>query len=251
MNLWRIMAVTTVSWARPSGRIPIDLDDIRSTTRPAVKQVGAGWWRDAVLSTGTRIVHAWGLNLVVLTIRVMPPWGGEPLGLPVNVRLHRTGGQDLIELADEMVREFCSWFPDREFCARTAPTRRSPARAFRASTSPRACGAMPLSTSFLPHDERAARAPEEEGSPLADSGADGQGEGGMPRSYLLGEGQDTGAPRSRRGIVSHFGTCLRWTTSQRSGQLLLLRRERLIGHSSQRSLVRSLLGQARATRDQS
>jgi len=76
---------------------------------------GAGWWRDAVRSTGGRVVHGFGLNLVVLTLRVKPPWAGEPLGLPVNMRLHRKNGATLLDLGEEMVREVASWFPDRSF----------------------------------------------------------------------------------------------------------------------------------------
>jgi hypothetical protein len=76
---------------------------------------GAGWWRDAVRSTGTRTVHALGLNLVVLTLRVHPPWGGEPVGIPINMRLHRKDGPSLLDLAKEMVTEVAGWFPDREF----------------------------------------------------------------------------------------------------------------------------------------
>lgn len=113
-DLWRLMALTIVSCTYRSGRISVDLDD--TLYHKAGRKVdGAGWWRDAVRSTGTKMVSAWGLNLVVLTIRVTPPWRGEPLGLPVNMRLHRKGGKSLLELADEMVREFCSWFPERQF----------------------------------------------------------------------------------------------------------------------------------------
>jgi hypothetical protein len=46
----------------------------------------AGSFRDSVSSTHARILYAHGLNLVVITLRVHVPWGGEPLGLPVNVR---------------------------------------------------------------------------------------------------------------------------------------------------------------------
>jgi hypothetical protein len=32
-----------------------------------------------------------GLNVVVLTLRIRPPWGDEPLGCPINVRLFHKG----------------------------------------------------------------------------------------------------------------------------------------------------------------
>ena len=113
-DLFRLLALTIVSYTCRTGRIPIDLDDTLYH-KSGRKVDGAGWWRDAVRSTNTKMVSAFGLNLVVLTLRVTAPWGGEPLGLPVNMRLHRKGGKTLIELASEMIREFCSWFPQREF----------------------------------------------------------------------------------------------------------------------------------------
>jgi hypothetical protein len=60
-------------------------------------------------------VYALGLNLVVLTLRVYPPWGGEPLGLPILMRLHRKGGDSLIELAQAMLQQLASWLPERVF----------------------------------------------------------------------------------------------------------------------------------------
>ncbi|MEJ7723082.1 MAG: hypothetical protein WKF64_02155 [Ilumatobacteraceae bacterium] len=46
-------------------------------------------FRDAVRSTARRVVYASGLNLVVITLRVSAPWGRCPIGVPINVRLHR------------------------------------------------------------------------------------------------------------------------------------------------------------------
>jgi hypothetical protein len=54
-------------------------------------------------------------RILLLTVCVQPPWGGEPLGLPINLRLHRKGQATLLELAEEMVREVSGWFPDRTF----------------------------------------------------------------------------------------------------------------------------------------
>jgi len=64
---------------------------------------------------GTKVVHCFGLNLLVLTLRIKPPWGGEPLGLPINLRLHRKQGPTLLALAREMIQEVATWFPDRDF----------------------------------------------------------------------------------------------------------------------------------------
>jgi hypothetical protein len=115
-ELWRSLTLLLVKRFCPSGTMIVDLDDtlFHHTGR---KVNGAGWWRDAVRSTATRIVHAWGLNLVVLTLRVNPVWGGEPLGLPINMRLHRKDGRTLIELAEDMLRQLSEWLPQRGFWA--------------------------------------------------------------------------------------------------------------------------------------
>jgi DDE superfamily endonuclease len=112
--LWKLVAVRLVSLFYLTGKIPIDTDDTLFH-KSGRKVNGCAWWRDAVRSTGQKVVHAFGLNLVTLTLRVKASWGGEPLGLPVNMRLHRKNGASLIDLADEMVREVASWFPDRAF----------------------------------------------------------------------------------------------------------------------------------------
>ncbi|HEY5526561.1 MAG TPA: transposase, partial [Candidatus Anoxymicrobiaceae bacterium] len=112
--LWRLLALALVAFFHPDGVIPLDLDDtLFHKTGRRIEE--AAWWRDAVASTGQKVVHAFGLNLVVLTVRVEAPWGGEPLGLPVNMRLHRKGGPSQIDLAAEVALETASWFPNREF----------------------------------------------------------------------------------------------------------------------------------------
>ena len=113
-ELWRLLAILLVRLFYPTGVILTDLDDTLFH-RSGRKVNGAGWWRDAVRSTGTKIVHAWGLNLVVVTLRINPPWGGEPLGLPINMRLHRKNGPTLIKLASQMLREVALWLPQRRF----------------------------------------------------------------------------------------------------------------------------------------
>jgi len=112
--MWRLLATLLVRLFYPGGTILTDLDDtlFHHTGR---KMDGAGWWRDAVRSTGQKVVHAWGLNLVVLTLRVQPFWGGGPLGLPINLRLHRKNGPSLIDLAEQMLCELVAWFPQRQF----------------------------------------------------------------------------------------------------------------------------------------
>jgi hypothetical protein len=112
--LWKLLAVLLVNTFAAAGVIELDLDDTLFH-RCGRKVAGAGWWRDAVRSTRTRTVYAWGLNLVVLTLRVHPPWGGEPLGLPILMRLHRKGGDSLIDLAEAMLQHLAGWLPERAF----------------------------------------------------------------------------------------------------------------------------------------
>jgi hypothetical protein len=113
-HLWKLLAQTLIKLFYSVGAVWMDMDDT-IFHRIGQKVDGAGWWRDAIRSTACRAVHCWGLNLVVLTLRVNPPWGGEPLGLPINMRLHRKNGPGLIELAVQMLAEVKGWFPERQF----------------------------------------------------------------------------------------------------------------------------------------
>jgi len=113
-ELWRLLTILLARIFYPTGVIPTDMDDTLFH-HSGRKVNGAGWWRDAVRSTGASVVHAWGLNLVVLTLRINPPWGGEPLGLPINMRVHRKNGPTLIELAGQMLTEVALWLPQRCF----------------------------------------------------------------------------------------------------------------------------------------
>ena len=113
-GLWRILAGILIKAFYRTGTITLALDD--TLFHHSGKKInGAGWWRDAVRSTTTKNVSTWGLNLVVLTLQIQPPWGGEPLGLPINMRLHRKKQATLIELAEQMVKEVVEWHPKRLF----------------------------------------------------------------------------------------------------------------------------------------
>ena len=113
-KLWQLLAKILIQRFCRSGIIILALDDTLFH-RSGRKIDGAGWWRDAVRSSKKSIVYAWGLNLVVLTLQIQPPWGGEPLGLPINMRLHRKNGPTLIELAMEMINEIRQWLGERPF----------------------------------------------------------------------------------------------------------------------------------------
>jgi hypothetical protein len=111
--LWRVLAVHAVDLFAPAGVVILDCDD--TVYKKTGRQVsGAGVFRDAVRSTRNRVVHAWGLNLVIITLRVTPPWGGCALGLPINMRVHRKGGPTTVELAAQMIVEITGWLPGRE-----------------------------------------------------------------------------------------------------------------------------------------
>jgi len=111
-GLWRILVGLLVTRLAPAGTLQVDVDDtlFHKTGR---KVAGAGIFRDPVRSTTRQVVYALGLNVVVLTLRITPPWGGEPLGLPVNARLYRKGGPSHLDLGATMGRELATWLPDR------------------------------------------------------------------------------------------------------------------------------------------
>jgi len=113
-TLWAAMVTLVVERLGPDGPIVCLLDDTL-LHRPGRKVEGAGSYRDAVRSTHKRVVYARGLCLVVLAIRINPPWGGMPIAIPVGVRLHRKGGPKLPELACQLMTELAERLPDRIF----------------------------------------------------------------------------------------------------------------------------------------
>ena len=113
-ELWTLTALLLVRLFAPEGRIDLLTDDTLFH-RPGRKIGGAGVFRDAVRSGGKSVVYDRGLNLVPLTLRVRPPWGGEPLALPLDVRLYRKGGPTHLDLVASMVQKLATLFPDRTF----------------------------------------------------------------------------------------------------------------------------------------
>lgn len=113
-RLFRAWAKVLVEALCPEGPIWMLTDDTvhKKTGR---KVDGAKLCRDAVRSTGHRTVYVWGLQIVPLCLRVMTPWGGEPLALPIHFRLYRKGGPTLLDLVEEMVNDVARWFPERRF----------------------------------------------------------------------------------------------------------------------------------------
>lgn len=111
--VWAAIAAAVVATAGP-GTLVVLIDDTL-LHRPGRKVEGAGTWRDAVRSSGKTVVFARGLNVVVLAVRIRPPWGGMPVALPVGVALHRKNGPSLTELAAGLVRRLAERLPDRSF----------------------------------------------------------------------------------------------------------------------------------------
>lgn len=114
-GLWRTLARHAIERYVPDGTVSLDCDD--TLFHKSGRHVeGAGVFRDAVRSTLGRVVYALGLNLVVVTLRITPPWGGQPIALPVNARLHRKNDTtSTVEHAAAMLTELAGWLPERTF----------------------------------------------------------------------------------------------------------------------------------------
>ena len=114
--LWgRLVRLLVQHWAPADGRLTLLLDGtlVNKTGR---KIDGAGFFYDSVTSAALGFnVASWGLNVVVIALHVPAPWGGEPLALPILVRLHRKDGQSLTALAVAMLRQLAEWLPDHRF----------------------------------------------------------------------------------------------------------------------------------------
>lgn len=113
-GLWRSLATHAVSHFAPNATIELLCDDtLHHKSGRCVD--GAGVFRDAVRSTVKTVVYALGLNLVVICLRVQPGWGGCPIAIPVNVRLHRKNDSTTtIAYAAAMLAQTAGWFPGRD-----------------------------------------------------------------------------------------------------------------------------------------
>lgn len=114
-RLWRVLAVHAVGAFAPTGVVSLDCDDtlFHKTGRQVA---GAGVFRDAVRSTGRQVVYALGLNLVVVTLRVTPSWGGMPIAVPINAGCTRNGTpRPPWPTPPRWSGELTGWLPDRSF----------------------------------------------------------------------------------------------------------------------------------------
>lgn len=114
-RLWQALTGHLIARFCPVGVVELACDD--TLFHHEGRRVdGAGTFRDAVRSTLGKVVYARGLNLVVITLIIRPPWGGCPIAVPVNVRVHRKhDATTTIGHAAAMIREIAGWLPDRSF----------------------------------------------------------------------------------------------------------------------------------------
>lgn len=81
---------------------------------------GARVCRDAVRSTQKDTVLCWALQFIPLCLVFNPPWGKEPLSLPLNVRLNRKAKDGeapvtILDHAEAMLRQLAEWLPEHDF----------------------------------------------------------------------------------------------------------------------------------------
>ena len=114
-RLWQILATHLIATFSPTGVVEIACDDTLFH-REGRNVEGAGVFRDAVRCTVRRVVYARGLNLVVITLTIHPPWGGQPVAVPVNVRVHKKNDAiTTIAHVAAMITELAAWLPERTF----------------------------------------------------------------------------------------------------------------------------------------
>ena len=112
-RLWQALATHLVTRYAPAGAIELACDDTLFHHQGR-KVDGAGVFRDAVRSTVGKVVYARGLNLVVITLQVRPPWGGCPIAVPIDMRVHRKKDTvTTIGHAAAMLTQIVGWLPGR------------------------------------------------------------------------------------------------------------------------------------------
>ncbi|WP_186526382.1 IS701 family transposase [Leekyejoonella antrihumi] len=118
-RLWQVLTRHLVTRFCPDGAIELACDaPPQAGGAPSLfhhegrKVAGAGVFRDAVRSTLKKVVYARGLNLVVITLTVHPPWGGWTIALPDGVRVHRKhDATTTVANAETMLDQIASWLP--------------------------------------------------------------------------------------------------------------------------------------------
>jgi len=112
-RLWQVLTCHLVARFCPTGVVELACDDTLFH-HDGPKVAGAGVFRDAVRSTLRRVVYARGLNLVVITLTIHPPWGATPVAIPLNVRVHKKHDPTTtVAHAAAMLTEITDWLPGR------------------------------------------------------------------------------------------------------------------------------------------
>lgn len=114
-RLWQALTVHLIARYYPEGTVELACDDTLFH-HEGRKVEGAGTFRDAVRSTLGKIVYARGLNLVVITLTIRPPWAGTPIAVPVGARVHKKkDATTTIGHAAAMLHQLAGWLPERSF----------------------------------------------------------------------------------------------------------------------------------------
>lgn len=121
-ELWKVLVTSILlPLLAPTGALMVAADDT-TAAKTGRKVAFAGWYRDAVKSTGTTTVKHWAHNWVVMCLIVPCPFfPSRLLHIPVLARLYRKEDQcdaaspfrTRQELLLEMVKLLVSWVGDR------------------------------------------------------------------------------------------------------------------------------------------
>jgi hypothetical protein len=119
-EFWKQWATYIVSVFAAGCKILTILVDDTVLSKTGRKIDGARTCRDAVRSTQNTLVKCWGLQYVPICLLIHPPWGGEPIAIPINIRLNRKAEEGkkpvtLLDHTEAMIKELAEWFPDKSF----------------------------------------------------------------------------------------------------------------------------------------
>jgi hypothetical protein len=112
-EFWKQWATYIVPILATGSKILTIIVDDTVLPKTGRKIDGARTCRDAVHSTQNTLVKCWGLQYVPICLLFHPPWGGEPIAIPINIRLNRKAeeGKEPVTLLDHakaMIKELYS-----------------------------------------------------------------------------------------------------------------------------------------------
>lgn len=110
--LWRVLTLAAVATLCPDGVIALDLDDTLLAQNGAQDRRGGQLCATRSAPPAAKWCTPWA-QLGRAHPADHPPWGGQPLGLPINMRLYRKGGPTHNELAEAMIVEVAGWLDKR------------------------------------------------------------------------------------------------------------------------------------------